>query len=151
MSKTDSKTDSKSEAEVESEVNAASYKLEALKMVKEWCTWLAGLQTGICALLWDPLKKALEARASDIAVLHWGWFAFLLSLLLTVLLLSRLPGMIERLGKNEDQNKSVFDKGLFAGKYFNLRIALWIIHITFAAGAILVGIVVWNRWVGISS
>ncbi len=121
--------------------------LEALKMVKEWSTWLAGLQAGICALLWSPLKESLkktEFMATDLIVLlHLGWFAFLFSLLLTVLLLGRLPRMIESLEQNKENRESIFQE--YAVPKISLGMMLSAIYALFFLGLILTGIFVLLR------
>ena len=43
-------------------MDKAQAKLESLKMVKDWSSWLIALQTAICAFLWNVLK-ALEIKA----------------------------------------------------------------------------------------
>ena len=130
-------------------------KLEALKMVKEWSTWLAGLQAGICALLWGPLKDSLKPVAAGpffppepmptdlIVLLHFGWFAFLFSLLLTALLLILLPRMIERLEQNKENGKSIFQESLVWK--ISLGKMLWAIYVVFFLGPILTGVFVLLR------
>jgi hypothetical protein len=122
-------------------------KLESLKMIRERSTWLAGLQAGICALLWTPLRESLDKTvpkpmATDLIVyLHLGWFAFLLSLLLTALLLGRLPRMIETLAQNEKE--SIFQE--YAVAKISLGTMLWAIYALFFLGLVLTGVFVLLR------
>jgi hypothetical protein len=132
-------------------------KLESLKMIREWSTWLAGLQAAICALLWSPLKESVkkplpslapmtpslppETMATDLVVLlHLGWFAFLFSLLLTALLLARLPRMAESLEQNEE---SIFQA--YLAPKISLSTMLSTIYALFFLGLILTGIFVLLR------
>ncbi len=142
----------------------SDYKLESLKMVKEWCTWLTGLQAGICALLWPLLKESApkdmpckdilckEILCKDILplckesvsqalpswpsiFLYLGWFAFLFSLLFTVFLLSRLPSVIEKLDKTDMEK--VFDESI--SKRMTVEYSLTAIYRLFILGALFLG------------
>jgi len=92
--------------------------LESIKMVKEWSTWLAGLQTGICALLWGPLKDnpafTGEIGSEKLVAgiwLYFAWYSFLISLVLTVLMLGTLPRIIEELRRAGKRQAGPFSKG----------------------------------------
>jgi hypothetical protein len=119
--------------------------LESLKMVKEWATWLMGLQAGICALLWSPLKEnpIMAARSGAGLWLHIGWFAFLASLLFTALLFRKLPRLIEELAKSEGPEESIFSRDLkLAGQKLSLGTVLAVIYSLFFAGLAFTGLFV---------
>jgi hypothetical protein len=101
--------------------------LEALKMVKEWSTWLVGIQVAICGFLWsflnqnpmlvDPANNFPEYahRRYDQTgfyipgiTLHAAWLFFALSLLVAAFLLLRMPAVAETL--TEDDGESVLKR-----------------------------------------
>jgi len=118
--------------------------LESIKMVKEWSTWLAGLQTGICALLWGPLKDnpafTGEIGSEKLVAgiwLYFAWYSFLISLVLTVLMLGTLPRIIEELGEAENPDESIFNRKVGVGQYrVPLKTALAAIYGIFIAGVV---------------
>ena len=132
--------------------------LEALKMVKEWGAWLAGIQTGICALLWSPLKDSLfdekirlpHPFSGPPVFLYLGWFAFLFSLLFTVWMLSQLPRLIEGITA---ESESVFEKYIILTVFrVKLKTTLIWIHSLFVLGAILIGVfIIWRAASGPST
>ncbi|HEV7646215.1 MAG TPA: hypothetical protein VGO50_19935 [Pyrinomonadaceae bacterium] len=122
--------------------------LESLKMVKEWVTWLMGLQVSICALLWSPLKDnpIMAAKSGAGLWLHIGWFAFLVSLLLTVLVYRTLPKLIEELAKDETLEESIFSRDLkWAEQKISLGTMLTVIYWLFFAGIAFTGLFVLIR------
>jgi hypothetical protein len=92
--------------------------LEALKMIKDWSAWLVGIQTVICGFLWNALKENPILAASEIKdalnpsitgiILHLGWLAFVISLLIAAFTLLRVPRLVETLKQGEDETESVF-------------------------------------------
>src|ERR1044072_6999734 len=126
-------------------MNKLELQLESLKMVKEWITWLMGLQAGICALLWSPLKDnpiiGAAAKSGSGLWLHLGWFAFLASLLLTVLLFRTLPKLIEELAKEENSGENIFRRDLgWARQEISLGGVLTVIYSLFFAGVAFTGL-----------
>jgi hypothetical protein len=108
--------------------------LEALKMAKDWSTWLILIQTGVCAFLWNVLKNP-ELTSYQSFFLHCGWFAFSISVVIATILVSRLPSLIEEYTKEEPPEGSVIQsrlKHLFIAEHtcFLLGILSVIIFIT---------------------
>ena len=110
-------------------------KLESLKMVKEWSSWLIALQTAICAFLWNVLK-ALEIKSWLDFFLYFGWFAFSLSLLIATVLVSRLPYMIENLPESSSDRSVLSEPISIIGGQIRLKSLLIAEHICFIIGVL---------------
>ena len=116
-------------------MDKAQAKLESLKMVKEWSSWLIALQTAICAFLWNVLK-ALEIKSWLDVFLYFGWFAFSLSLLIATVLVSRLPYMIEKLPESSSNDSVLTDPVSILGIRVRLRTFLIAEHVCFIVGVL---------------
>jgi hypothetical protein len=123
----------------------AQAKLESIKMVREWSTWLIAIQTTVCAFLWNILKERGLKDLSGIT-LHCGWLAFSFSIIIATVLISRLPTLIENLADESSSDKSIFTYPLrILGINLNLKILLIAEHVCFLLGVLLIIIFVIMR------
>ena len=116
-------------------MDEAQAKLESLKMVKEWSTWLIALQTAICAFLWNVLKT-LEIKSWLDVFLYFGWFAFSLSLLIATVLVSRLPYRIESLPESSPDRSVLSEPVAILGGKVRLKTFVMAEHVCFIVGVL---------------
>jgi hypothetical protein len=72
-----------------------------LELLAEWSRWMVGLESAICALLWEPLKQQSAAHFPFGRGMLWAWTGFALSTVCATVLLGRLPWLIPALLKSQ--------------------------------------------------
>ena len=127
-------------------MDTTGLKLESLKMVREWTTWLVAIQVAICGFLWDPIRKSPQIATDSLngwqfIVLYTAWAFFVLSILTAGFLLLRLPVMVEALAKSGESDESVQAlKAPLASSQVRLKTLIFAQYLLFFLGAVLTGI-----------
>jgi len=127
-------------------------RLESFKMIREWSTWLVGIQTVICGFLWNVLKenplflaefRGMPNPSFTGMILHLAWLAFAFSLVTAAFTLISLPKLVETLKQEDGAAESVFamQANVWGGK-MNLRTLVGAQHILFFIGVVLAALFV---------
>jgi hypothetical protein len=125
--------------------------LESLKMTKEWSIWLIALQSSICTFLWGVLKEQLGVLETlqqsgqnyslikfQVVVLHFGWLAFAVSVLVAIILVSRMPVLIEQFSNGPDDKPKAY--------YFSTKTLMTMEYAFFLLGVMFILIFVLRRF-----
>ncbi|MEB3280947.1 MAG: hypothetical protein VKK42_18690 [Lyngbya sp.] len=126
-------------------------KLESLKMLKEWSTWLFTIQTAICTLLWQRLNFNGMRKMPEV-FLHLSWFSFAFSVIIATVLISQISGVIESLSNDDVSDRSILHYPINFGKIrLNLKFLVRAEHIFFLIGVFFAFIFILNKGLGIVS
>jgi len=113
----------------------SDYRLEALKLLKEWSTALVVVQTGAMAVLGGLIKDSKMMSVKPWISISLG--CFLASILITANVIGAIPGMVQQLSESTKNNRDIYQMRNYFG------IPLWIFalcqHLFFAAGLVAFG------------
>jgi hypothetical protein len=98
------------------------HQLEAIKLLKDWSTWLVTAQTGILSLF------ALIGRKPDFLTV----FCFVISIIIATWILGALPSILQRI--KDDSNIHQMD--LFEWLGIPLFAAAFLQHVSFMIGVV---------------
>jgi hypothetical protein len=124
--------------------------LESIKMIRDWSTWLVGIQVAICGFLWNVLKEnpiALMGPTNAVpfsvtgSIIHLAWLAFAASLLVAAFMLIRIPKLVESLQQGADASTSVSELPVRVfGRALALKKLVGLQYAFFLAGALLAAV-----------
>lgn len=100
--------------------------LEAIKLVKDWSTWLVAVQTGVLGLF-----AALQIKPSSLTV-----YCFVISIITATWVLGALPSLAQRIAPN----LNIHEMELFEWCPIPLWKAAFVQHIFFIIGVVTLAI-----------
>jgi hypothetical protein len=91
---------------IEAAVNPIALQIDALKLLKDWSSWLVSIQAAVLALLalWGRDKVQLPA-----VVAHWVFVFFGGSIIFATFVLGGIPSIMQRVGGG----MNIYDIALF--------------------------------------
>jgi hypothetical protein len=106
-------------------------KLEAIKLIKDWSSWMVGVQT---ALIGAVMFGKLWGNADRFRTFHSALVCFTLSIICAGILMGGLPEVVERIPQMS--SVSVYDECLTIGKreILGIRFLIIVQHLLFVAG-----------------
>lgn len=112
--------------------------LKAIELLKDWSTWMVGIQTGAIAVIGSLTASTKEALTEHHPVSRWAVFSlvsFATSIFSAAWLLASLPSITMRLSRfHPDDSINIYGMSLFEF----LPIPLWVViileHLWFVIG-----------------